>query len=301
MAYDQLLPVFLNYPRQKPDANNTQLPFKFASGFGLSSDKIGTIFTVYGIACGLVQFLVFPPLCARFGVLRCYRLAAIVFPLTYLATPYTALLQDDRLRYAVFLAVLLVKGFVVIIGFPCMTIMLTNSAPSLRVLGTLNGFATTFSGVGRAIGPAATGATFSWGVQRGYIIAGWWLLAAIAVIGAIPPWFIEDDDGPTTTATTTSKVPGGGDDEDDTIAADDDEPDDLIRFSRDHHPPPLAEDEIESSLVASSPPTYGTTTTTADHSCPHMKLRRMSAAGQDLEHDERDRRWRLKRGDADRE
>jgi hypothetical protein len=76
VAYDQVLPVFLNYPRVIPDETNTQLPFKFNGGFGLSSDKIGTIYTVYGIACGVVQFLLFPTLCARFGVLTCYRTAS---------------------------------------------------------------------------------------------------------------------------------------------------------------------------------------------------------------------------------
>jgi len=190
------MPVFLNYPEQVPDEHNTKLPFKFSGGFGLTSDKIGTIFTIYGVACGLIQFLVFPPLCSHFGVLRCYRAAAIVFPIVYVVTPYTALIQSPPARYAVFLAILLVKGFVVIIGFPCMTIMLTNSAPSLRVLGTLNGFATAFSGLGRAIGPALTGITFTWGVQRGYVIAGWWLLAVIGAIGAVPPWFMEEGDGP---------------------------------------------------------------------------------------------------------
>jgi len=191
------MPVFLNYPVQVPDSNNTKLPFKFSGGFGLTSDKIGTIFTVYGVACGLIQFLLFPPLCSRFGVVRCYRAAAVVFPVVYIITPYTALVQNVPARYAFFIAVLLVKGFAVIVGFPCMTILLTNSAPSLRVLGTLNGFATTFSGLGRAVGPALTGVTFTWGVQHGYGAAGWWLLAIIATVGAVPPWFIVEGDGPT--------------------------------------------------------------------------------------------------------
>ncbi|KAK3330179.1 major facilitator superfamily domain-containing protein [Apodospora peruviana] len=195
VTYDQVMPVFLNYPRD--NGSEVSLPFKFASGFGLESNKIGTIYTIYGVACGLIQFLLFPVLCARFGVLNCYRAAMLVFPAIYLITPYTALIQDDTLRYAVFLSVMLVKGFVVIIGFPCTTILLTNSASSLRILGTLNGFATTFSGLGRAFGPALTGAVFSWGVDRGYMIAPWWLLAGIASIGAIPAWFIVDGDGPT--------------------------------------------------------------------------------------------------------
>src|SRR5690606_20864586 len=76
VAYDQVLPVFLNYPRGAPGDSTSRLPFKFTGGFGVSSDKIGTIFTVYGIACGIVQFFLFPLLCARFGVLNCFRAAS---------------------------------------------------------------------------------------------------------------------------------------------------------------------------------------------------------------------------------
>ncbi len=76
VAYDQILPVFLNYPRVVPDGTNSHLPFQFTGGFGLNSEKIGTIYTVYGVACGVVQFFFFPILCARFGVLTCYRVAS---------------------------------------------------------------------------------------------------------------------------------------------------------------------------------------------------------------------------------
>jgi hypothetical protein len=196
VAYDQVLPVFLNYPRQVPDGDNTRLPFKFSGGFGLGSDRIGSIFTVYGIVCGIIQFFVFPPLCSRFGVLNCYRAAALTFPLVYLVTPYTALIQDDKLRYAFFMVIMLVKGFSGIVGFPCTTILLTNSASSLRILGTLNGYATSFSGLGRAVGPAMTGSIFSMGVQKGYMIFPWWTLAAMSLIGALPSWWIVEGDGP---------------------------------------------------------------------------------------------------------
>lgn len=121
----------------------------------------------------------------------------MVFPIVYLLTPYTALIQDPLHRYTVFLLLMFVKGVVVIVAFPCTTIMLTNSATSVRILGTLNGFATSFSGIGRAIGPAMTGAIFSIGVQRGYIIAPWWFLAGIAALGAVPAWYIIEGDGPT--------------------------------------------------------------------------------------------------------
>lgn len=73
VAYDQVLPVFLNYPYESHDAKNTKLPFKFSGGFGLSSGTIGTIFTVNALISGFAQFVAFPPLCTRFGPLRCYR------------------------------------------------------------------------------------------------------------------------------------------------------------------------------------------------------------------------------------
>ncbi|KAK4110461.1 MFS general substrate transporter [Canariomyces notabilis] len=221
VTYDQVLPVFLNYPRVIPDESNTHLPFKFTGGFGLSSDKIGTIYTIYGILCGIVQFLFFPWLCARFGVLGCYRVAMLIFPILYFITPYTALIQDATMRYAIFLTIMFIKGVIVIIAFPCTTILLTNSASSLRILGTLNGFATTFSGLGRAAGPALIGAVFSWGAKIGYAIAPWWFLGLIAAVGAIPPWFIVEGEGP-----TRSLGSGGADTEEDSLippADDDDE------------------------------------------------------------------------------
>ncbi|KAK3496718.1 major facilitator superfamily domain-containing protein [Neurospora hispaniola] len=209
VTFDQVLPVFLNYPRLSPHdrtPSNTHLPFKFSGGFGLGSDKIGTIYTVYGIACGVVQFFLFPWFCARFGVLRCFRAATLLFPIVYLLTPYTALIEDTHTRYAVFLTLILIKGVAVIIGFPCTTILLTNSASSLRILGTLNGFATTFSGLGRAIGPAMAGAIFTWGVTgRDYIIAPWWFLSLVAAIGAIPSWWIVEGEGPTRSLQTDSE------------------------------------------------------------------------------------------------
>jgi hypothetical protein len=196
VAYDQILPVFLNYPRDEHDPASFHLPFRFTGGFGMTSGSIGTIFTMYGIVCGLVQFLIFPPLCTHFGVLRCFRACSITFPVVYLLTPFTTLVEDETTRLACLLCVMVIKAFCVIIGFPCTTILLTNSATSLSILGTLNGFATTFSALGRACGPAMAGAAFSWGVKHGVIAMPWWLLAVISAVGAIPAWWIVEGDGP---------------------------------------------------------------------------------------------------------
>lgn len=297
VAFDQVLPVFLNYHRQVPDSDNTHLPFHFSGGFGLNSNKIGTIFTIYGLACGVIQFFLFPPVCSRYGALKCFKAGTVLFPIVYVLVPYTALIQDTRMQFAALMALLLLKGFAVIVGFPCITILLTNSAPSVRILGTLNGFATTFSGLGRAVGPTVAGAIFSWGVKRGYVIPAWWFLAAVAVLQAIPAWLIVEGEGP-------SREEDTDDDEDSALLddADDDGVDgkppanraiiagdaaDLVGTREDAAIIPDPEDDEEeedfpplarvSSRASKGSAGYGTIKGPSG-----TRLRRMSETGQDL-------------------
>lgn len=194
-AYDQLVPIFMHTPREHHTPANTHLPFKFSGGFGLDSGRIGSIFTLYGVIGCLVQFLVFPPVARKYGVLNCFKACAIGFPIVFSITPYTALIENSGLQQTVMFAVMILKCFAGIFAFPCSIILLTNSASSLRILGTLNGFAVSISAVGRAIGPAITGWAFTKGVENGYVIAPWWLLTIIAAIGAIPIWFLVEMEG----------------------------------------------------------------------------------------------------------
>lgn len=200
---DQLLPIFLHRPRQDINSPEVHLPLKFAGGFNLDSGRIGTLFTLYGLCAGVVQFLIFPPVARKYGVLNCYKCCAVVFPIVYIITPFTALIQDPILQQLTMFAIMLLKCFAVIFAFPSSTILLTNSAQSLRILGTLNGFAVSISAVGRAIGPAVTGATFTWGIEKGYVIIGWWLLSFLAILGAIPLWFAVEPEGFSSTETSS--------------------------------------------------------------------------------------------------
>ncbi|KXJ91269.1 major facilitator superfamily domain-containing protein [Microdochium bolleyi] len=196
VAFDQLLPVFLHYPIVEHTPENTSLPFVFNGGFGLKSGSIGTIFTVYGLLCGLIQFLLYPPIATRMGILNCFKAAVVVLPVSYMLLPYTIMIEDTRLKFAALMAIMTLKAMGVIFGFPSSTILLTNSATSLGTLATLNGLATTFSALGRATGPAAAGAVFSYGAHRGLIGLPWWMLGAIAMVGAVPAWWIVEGDGP---------------------------------------------------------------------------------------------------------
>ena len=197
VAYDQLLPIFMHYPPQTDRSSNpnVQLPFKFTGGFGIDSDRIGLLFTLYGIVGMFIQFLIFPPLTRRYGVLPSLKVVTAMFPIVYILTPFTALFPNPLTQQIAMFAVMLVKCWAVIFAFPCTTILLTNSAVSMRVLGTLNGVATSISAIGRAAGPAIAGWTFSIGVSKGYVILPWWTLAGFALLGAITPWWLIEMEG----------------------------------------------------------------------------------------------------------
>jgi MFS family permease len=217
MAFDQLLPVFMQYPHLAPEFHQSN-PLQFAGGFGLHHFTIGLLSTCYGIFGMLVQFFLFPPVARSFGILRCLKWCACIFPFCYIAMPFTALLPTQNLQVSACFVVMLVKGLCSIFAFPCSTILLTNSASSLRVLGTLNGFATSFSAIGRALGPLLAGSMFTAGVNKGYIIAPWWLLAAIGFMAAVPCFYLVEGEGF-----------GGDQNEDGEISDDEDEAGDFLR------------------------------------------------------------------------
>lgn len=72
VAYDQNVNVLMDY--EVKDPSDFKLPFYFDTGFGMDSGQIGTVFAIYGVACSLIQFILYPTLVARFGVLRCFRI-----------------------------------------------------------------------------------------------------------------------------------------------------------------------------------------------------------------------------------
>jgi hypothetical protein len=188
----QLLPVFMHHPIQLDSDPAISLPLKFAGGFGLESRRIGIIFTVFAITSTLCQFLVFPPVARRLGILRCLRIAFLIFPFVFFVTPFLSLIQDPISQQIGMVLVLVLRGLAGTFAFPTNTIMLTNSAPSLRVLGTINGLATSFSAVGRAVGPTLVGGLFTWGVKRGYVIVPFWALSVIGFAACVPTlWLVE--------------------------------------------------------------------------------------------------------------
>jgi hypothetical protein len=185
----------MHHPPQSPDDPNISLPLKFAGGFGIDSRRIGAIFTFFAVSSTIWQFLLFPPITRYLGVLRCLRIAFLIFPVVYFVTPFLSLISDPTTKQAAMVLLLMVRGIGGTFAFPTSTIMLTNSASSLRVLGTVNGIATSVAALGRAAGPTIGGGLFTWGVKRGYVIVPFWTLSAVALLTSIPTWWLVEGKG----------------------------------------------------------------------------------------------------------
>jgi hypothetical protein len=164
--------------------------------------RIGVLFTVNGCVGTFVQFLVFPRVARYFGTLNCLRIMLHLQTFVYIATPYTTLIENETLALTAFFGIWIVKSACAIMAFPCCTILLTNSATSLRTLATVNGIATSVSAIGRAVGPTITGAAFTWGVKNGYLITPFIALVIMAIMAFTPLYF-------------ASEGPGFGNDDDD--------------------------------------------------------------------------------------
>lgn len=130
----------------------------------------------------------------HFGVLRLFRMTALLFPFLYFVTPFTVLVPESFRTTTVFM-LLMCKLTIAMFSFPCCTILLTNSASSLKILGTLNGVGVSISAIGRAAGPALVGAAFTAGVKLGYVIIPWWILAVLTILSIVPVFWIEETDG----------------------------------------------------------------------------------------------------------
>ncbi|RKF79179.1 putative membrane protein [Golovinomyces cichoracearum] len=183
MTLDSMMPIFLSYPKPH-NQSSWKLPFKFSMGYGLSTKEIGMILSVQGIYSMLVTLCIFPTLVRRFGAMRLFRTVAICYPILYLSIPYFSLLPPSLSIFGIYFIAIWKCTFATL-AFPSNAMMLTNMAPSLLSMGTINGVAASIASLSRALGPTVSGALISVGQSSGYSGLSWWCSAVISIAGAL--------------------------------------------------------------------------------------------------------------------
>lgn len=160
-------------------------------GFALPTTTIGLVFSIQGLYNIFVQLAVFPFANRRLGSMRMFAYVTILHPLVYIITPYLVLLPPN-LRLVGLAAVMVGRVTLSSFAYTSLNILLANAAPSLLVLGTINGVASSIASLGRAVGPTLAGVAESAGLELGYSGLAWWVSALVAIIGAVPLFWMKD-------------------------------------------------------------------------------------------------------------
>ncbi|KAI1388142.1 MFS general substrate transporter [Hypoxylon trugodes] len=194
-AFMHIFPVYLS----SPPANNDEASFfAFAGGLGLRSSIIGLWLSTFGICGILLQLFIYPRLQARIGTRGVFRIALFLFPVTYAAAPYLSLLAgagEDGPRWVFLGLVVCAQIMARTMAIPSTVILLTEAAPSKKVLGTIHGAGNMLASLARAIGPAIGGYVFALGVEEGVIGLVWWMyLVAIALCALVWSYLMERDE-----------------------------------------------------------------------------------------------------------
>ncbi|PSR80155.1 major facilitator superfamily domain-containing protein [Coniella lustricola] len=192
MTLDQLFPVFLETSRN--DAAPVQLPFKFAQGFGLDQKDLGFILSVQGIYQLFATVILFPFVVQRLGTLNLFRILAAFYFILYFILPYFVLLPDSWRIVGVYFAVFWRCTFSSM-AYPSNAILLTNAAPSLETLGTINGVAASTASLCRAFGPTISGILYGLGLTTGYCGLAWWCNGFVAIVGAFVSFQLTEPKG----------------------------------------------------------------------------------------------------------
>ncbi|KAF3006700.1 hypothetical protein E8E13_009031 [Curvularia kusanoi] len=183
ISLEQLLPILMSRDEFQPGTE--QLPFKFEGGFGWSLKNIGGFLALQGAIQMVTQIFLFPWLSKRLGSLRTFWITMSLYPILYILAPYLALLPE-KLRIPGLMVLLIGKVTFQSLSYPSLNIILANSSPSKRVLGTVNGAAASSASICRGFGPTVAGAVDGLGLQLHMSGLAWWAIACVALLGWVP-------------------------------------------------------------------------------------------------------------------
>jgi MFS family permease len=160
ISYNSLYPIFA---QAKPPA-----------GRDLNPEEIGLSLAFAGVITILFQVGVFGRLREKIGNRVAYRMGLAGFVVAFLLMPWVGYkdgtfcgtgsgvtTKGKVLLWIELGVVLIIKTVAAVVGLTSALLLITNSAPSHAVLGTLNGLAQTLSAAGRAVGPFISGSLFT--------------------------------------------------------------------------------------------------------------------------------------------
>lgn len=142
----------------------------------------------------VAQLFLFPYVVQRFGPLKTFRFTVMTWPILYAIVPYLSFLPK-RLQIPGAFLCLIWRTTNQTLSYPSNAILLTNTAPSMLVLGIINGVAASCASLSRAFGPTLAGMIHSWALGKGYVGISWWVSGLICIIGAVESLWLREVKG----------------------------------------------------------------------------------------------------------
>ncbi|GAA5983821.1 hypothetical protein JCM5350_007560 [Sporobolomyces pararoseus] len=135
-------------------------------GLGFRESDIGTALSLSGLSAVVFQLLLFPPLQKRAGTVKLYRGLMAMYPLVFALFPVMSSVRNDRKAVWFVMVVFLLLKSIGNMSYACNMLVITDSAPSKRLLGSLNGTAQMCSSLMRSIGPTFASSFFALSISH---------------------------------------------------------------------------------------------------------------------------------------
>lgn len=202
-TFSSLWAIFLSTP--VGDAEARHPPFVFNGGLGMLPRDVGFAMALLGAIGVILQLLVYPILQDRFGTIRIWRCALLVFPIVYILAPFPSLVasapsqRSDTTPPLVWLAtaVVIVLFIVGRTGVtPATTLLINDCTPHPSVRGTIHTAGTVIGNLARSLFPIGALAIFGQGLRIGVVGLGFWCLMALAILSYVASlWVTEGSNG----------------------------------------------------------------------------------------------------------
>lgn len=209
-SFNNLWFLFLSTPRfdpshpSPPSHTSQRLPFSFTGGLGMLPSTIGFAIGIVGLLGLALQFGVYSRVVARLGVAPTFRLALFIFPFTYAAAAFLAVVPtrsappleaDGPWVWLAITALLLAQVVGRTFVLPITQILVNNCTPHPSVLGTVHGIGQSVSSGSRTLGPVLWSWLYGFGLRKGVVGIAWWALSVEAVLAVLAARFLYEGSG----------------------------------------------------------------------------------------------------------
>ncbi|KAI1821080.1 MFS general substrate transporter [Xylaria intraflava] len=192
MAFATLLPThLLDRPREPPGH------LDLIGGLGYTIHDVGIYLSINGLLGLFIQGIIFPIFVDRVGVWRSFIFMVVLYPLSYVVSPFLSALPVSLQSWGIYLAMILQSLFGIVV-IPTALILIKNATPSTTVLGRVNGLAMAGCCLARTLSPPLVGIIYASAGSA----AAWFSCAVVAVLGIVQLFWVPREHVPTVVVDT---------------------------------------------------------------------------------------------------